>query len=62
MVKKIKKVVGFKPLPKDKKKSVRVLTFLSEPEHKKLLIHCERLNTKPSIFIRERLKDILDNA
>ena len=59
---KIKKVIGFKPLPKDKKKSVRVLTFLSEPEHKKLLIHCETLNIKPSVLIRERLNDIIGNA
>jgi len=62
MAKKIKKVVGFPALPKDKKKSVRVITYLSIPEHKKLLIHCESSNTKPSILIRERLKDILDNA
>jgi len=60
--KKLKDRVGFRSLPKDKKKSMRVLTFLSVPEHKKLLNHCDKLNIKPSVFIRERLKDIIGNA
>lgn len=58
----VKKTVGFQALPKDKKKSVRVLTFLSEPEHKKLLKYCEGLATKPSIVIRESLKHIIGTA
>ncbi len=62
MAKKLKKGVGFQALPKDKKKSVRVLTFLSEPEYKKLMSNSKKIDKKPSVIIRELLKDIIGTA